>query len=249
MSIVILTAVFIAVTYLFGFLYAAISSYNKRYMIAAIGWTGFCVLGFVGVPFHELSHLVTALIFKHKITDVALFRPVKGKTDGNLGYVHHSYNKKSLYQQIGNFFIGAAPMLFGSIVLLILFYLSVPFNINNFVSKDALVLDFGHIVLGFGTKLVQFDFFSWLTVAVAFLICPHLGMSKADFKNTAAGVAFLIVLSCIFAFVTGIKRSILNVIYFDFIVRYIYILIIGLLISIFVMMISKICSINVSRRL
>jgi hypothetical protein len=61
------------------------------------------VTGVVGVPIHELSHATFALIFGHKIKSIKLFQ----KPDENevMGYVQHSYNQGSIYQQAGNFFI------------------------------------------------------------------------------------------------------------------------------------------------
>ncbi|MGO0807158.1 hypothetical protein ACTPEF_24675, partial [Clostridioides difficile] len=42
------------------------------------------------------------------------FRPIESKNDGILGYVSHSYKKDNLYQSIGNFFIGIAPIIGGT---------------------------------------------------------------------------------------------------------------------------------------
>ena len=71
--------------------------------------------GWLGCSVHELSHAFFALIFGHKITEIKLFAPSK---DGeSLGHVSHSYNKKSIYHKIGNFFIGISPLLAGGIVL------------------------------------------------------------------------------------------------------------------------------------
>ena len=71
--------------------------------------------GWFGCSVHELSHAFFALIFGHKITEIALFEP--NKNGESLGHVSHSYNKKSVYQKIGNFFIGIGPLLAGGIML------------------------------------------------------------------------------------------------------------------------------------
>lgn len=49
-----------------------------------------------------------------------LLRHFESRNDNVLGYVRHSYNKNSLYQTIGNFFISIAPLIFGIIVILTL---------------------------------------------------------------------------------------------------------------------------------
>ena len=90
------------------------------------GFNGILFTGILGTPLHELSHYVMCLIFKHNIVRVELFRPSSCKVDGVLGFVSHSFNKNSLYQQIGNFFIGIAPLVFGSIALIFSFKLLLP---------------------------------------------------------------------------------------------------------------------------
>ncbi|MGO0916500.1 hypothetical protein ACTPEM_26060, partial [Clostridioides difficile] len=42
---------------------------------------------------------------------------IESKNDGILGYVSHSYKKDNLYQSIGNFFIGIAPIIGGTIMI------------------------------------------------------------------------------------------------------------------------------------
>lgn len=242
MSLCILTAIFIAVTYLFGLLYTAISKANRRCLIAAVGWTGFCIFGAIGVPFHETAHLITAVIFNHSITDFSLFRPIKGKKDGKLGYVYHTYNKRSLYQCVGNFFIGTAPMIFGAGLLMFLLYGAVP----------EISADFKSIMLDFWKALGCLDSYAILTVFAAVFICPHIGMSGADFKNTGSGVLALLAVSIIVPYFihdqTDISYAVMIAVYYDFIIRYVYLLAVGLIIGLISLGVGKILTMRIDAK-
>ena len=88
-----------------GCLMAQIEKWNNRYIQKAFGWGGIILTGCIGTILHELSHLIMCLIFRHKVKQVKLFRPIQSKKDGVLGYVNHSFNPSSTYQKVGNFFI------------------------------------------------------------------------------------------------------------------------------------------------
>ena len=63
-----------------------------------------------------------AYYFKHKINDIKLFNT---KSD-TIGYVLHSYDSRSWYQQMGNFFIGVGPIIIGTLIVYLLFILLAP---------------------------------------------------------------------------------------------------------------------------
>ena len=99
-----------------------------RHLFAKImGYSGMIVLlvtGMVGIPVHELSHAAMCIVFGHKIEEMALYRP---NLSGEMpGYVCHAYNKRNWYHQIGNVFIGIAPIICGCGVLLLLMRWLVP---------------------------------------------------------------------------------------------------------------------------
>lgn len=73
------------------------------------------LFGWLGTTIHELGHVVFMLLFGHTIHKVEFFNP--DPASGRLGYVRHSYDARSIYQNIGNFFSGIGPILFGTLVI------------------------------------------------------------------------------------------------------------------------------------
>ncbi len=107
--------IFVVSIYVVGFI---ISIINKLfYKIAGTSKAVIYGTGIIGTPIHELSHALFCVIFLHKITEIKLFQI--NSEDGTLGYVKHAYNKKNIYHLIGNFFIGVAPILIGTIILIL----------------------------------------------------------------------------------------------------------------------------------
>ena len=80
-----------------------VAASNEKLTCRITGTQGYLVLfGWLGTPVHELGHALFALLFGHKITAIKLFSP--NPTAGTLGYISHTWNKKNLYQVMGNFF-------------------------------------------------------------------------------------------------------------------------------------------------
>jgi len=97
-----------------------------RFVSHRLGWRAVLVTGWIGVPVHEVSHLVAAVIFRHRIVGWSLFDP--DPTTGTLGYVRHAHTRPSLWQLAGNFFIGIAPLVGGAVVLAALLVWMVPLS-------------------------------------------------------------------------------------------------------------------------
>ncbi len=181
---------------------------SQRAFCALMGRKGYKILlvtGIVGTPVHELSHAIMCILFGHKIQAMRLYQP--NDEEGTLGYVHHSYNERSLYQKIGNFFIGIAPILGGSGVLFLLMHLLVP---EVFEELQVLLEGFASGFVDFAVK----DYFSlfgevlktlfdggnlsnglwWVFILLALMISSHMVLSGADIKNGLRGFLVLAVL-------------------------------------------------------
>ncbi len=96
----------------------------QRRLAERFGWKSVLWTGWLGTPIHELSHALMCVIFRHKIVDIALFEP--DQESGRLGYVRHASVRGNWFQELGNVFIGIAPLIGGSIALTILLWLFYP---------------------------------------------------------------------------------------------------------------------------
>ncbi len=84
-----------------------------RFVAHRWGWGGVLLTGWIGVPLHEFSHLISAKLFGHRVVDYRLFAP--DPATGTLGYVRHGPTRPTFYQRAGNFFIGVAPLVGGAL--------------------------------------------------------------------------------------------------------------------------------------
>ena len=98
----------------------ALERFGQRQLAQRFGWKSAMWTGWLGTPIHELSHVALCILFRHRIDEVALFEP--DEKSGRLGYVRHSYRSKSWFEELGNPFIAIAPLIGGSLVLLVLVY-------------------------------------------------------------------------------------------------------------------------------
>ena len=240
---------YIVITFVFGLVYKLVGTKNSMHIKHNFGWSGYCVLGSIGVTFHELSHLITSVLFGHKINEVRLFRPFKGSVDGTLGYVNHSWNNNSMYQKIGNFFIGTAPMFFGAGLLFIVLRIAYPSAFTDVTEISEIP---NSLMFAFSNMFNLSNLFTTWTLIVsliAIFICPYMHMSWSDIKGAASGAVALIITAFIISLASEIIPddvvSQTQVTMNTFVTYYIYSLILGLIVSI-VMMIC-LCLLSIIR--
>ena len=172
--------------------------------------------GFIGTPIHELSHALFCVIFRHKINEIKLFTI---GSDGTLGYVSHSYNRRNIYQRIGNFFIGVGPILgISAVILLIakLFLPDLPTEIlaqsQNYTPQAGILSAFE----GIANSLIAFFSYIgspkwWIFIAISMLLSLHMTLSKADLHGVADGLLFLLPLLLLIDTIIGLISP--NVLY------------------------------------
>ena len=152
-------------------------------------WTGW-----LGTPIHEMSHVLMCRLFRHRIHEVAFFEP--DEKSGRLGYVRHSCQKNNWFEELGNPFIAIAPLIGGSVVLLIMvhvFYGSLiadPSMVSESTASQSKsdLLDSVSNVLGsvfrpehFAT--LKFWIFNYLVLCVG----SHMAPSRSDYRGAGRG--------------------------------------------------------------
>ncbi|MDP2423331.1 MAG: hypothetical protein Q8M23_03200, partial [Bacteroidales bacterium] len=197
------------VFFIFGLILYFLARSTRRVYVNSAGTTLDIILtGWIGTPVHELGHALFCLLFLHKIEKIKLFDP--NPTDGSLGYVKHSYNKKNLYQRIGNFFIGVGPIMLGSAVLYATMYLLIPGIKNVFteIEKHGSAINnagFSNwqlifqsawssitIILGAITDPNNFGNWKfWLFIYISMSVASHMELSPSDLKSALGGFLIL----------------------------------------------------------
>jgi hypothetical protein len=168
----------------------------------------------IGTPVHEMGHVIFCILFLHKIRKVTLFNP--NSRDGSLGAVEHSYNTRNLYHQVGNFFIGAGPVIFGSLLIFLLSRWLLPLDspFYQYGSPDLTVLSADgaywvaflhglfHHFLSTVTALFSIEnaghWQFWLFLYLSLSISTHMELSPSDLRQMWSGLLVIIFLIFLF---------------------------------------------------
>ena len=204
---------------IFGFILYLLSSITRRIFAKTLGSkTEVYITGWIGTPIHELSHALFCLLFKHKINDIKLFNT---KSD-TIGYVLHSYDSRSWYQQMGNFFIGVGPIIIGTLIVYLLFILLAPELKNNVFeipiikykqvfSSDILSIFYYtisnifvytyNIFINIIKNVIEYSAFKnitfWIFLYLSVSIASHMELSPADISHASKGIIVIFALSLI----------------------------------------------------
>jgi hypothetical protein len=186
---------------LIGFLLGSLEKLSNTFLVRAFGPRGILLTAWIGTPIHELGHLIQCFIWGHRVTRVKLLQ--LNNPNSVLGYVEHQYNLNSVYQRVGNFFIGLGPIFSGIGSLILGMYLLVPqsyaafkIEIHQNISLERLDLNviknIGGAVIAIAKSLFTFHNLLnpsfWIFLVIAICISSHIGLSKADIQNSANGL-------------------------------------------------------------
>ncbi|MES9669952.1 hypothetical protein [Bacillus pseudomycoides] len=201
----------IGIIILVGFVLGYLESLTRTYWMRAFGRKGFLLTAWIGVPIHEFGHAFMCLLFRHQIIAIQLFPT--NTNNGYLGYVRHQYNQRSIYQRIGNFFIGIAPIFSGMITLVISMYYFVPQSYSLFINAlktnaqaasiniDTLQNIFLSSILLLKSLFTVSNLFNplfWLFLFIAICISTHIALSKPDIEGSLDGIITMFILLFLF---------------------------------------------------
>ena len=225
----------------FGIIIGEIQKISNRCIINVFGEKGLWVVHAIGTPIHELSHLLMCLLFGHKVKEIKLFRPIASKDDGVLGYVKSSSNSKSIYQNIGNFFIGSAPLFIGGLIIFLIFFLLLPESCKTILNSADLSVKF-IVTTIFSIDNIESVRF-WICILITIGISTSMSLSKEDIMISKRGALYLSILSYLVALIVvilGISTE--GIFQFLKLYNYIFIsiLLLGTISSIFTAVLFKI---------
>lgn len=163
---------------------------------------GVLITGAVGTPVHELAHALMAILFGMKVKKIAFYAP--DPVSNTLGYVDYSYYPARFSHKVGLVFVGLAPLIIGSYVVVVAFALSGLPNLHSFTGFNNLN-DIGGapfwrgLVTWMQSLLTSTDsLMSGAVLLVALMVGSHATPSRADLKGSMGGaVAVLALLMCL----------------------------------------------------
>ncbi|WP_205178312.1 hypothetical protein [Neobacillus cucumis] len=189
-----------------GFILGALERLSNSYLTRAFGPKGVMVTAWIGTPIHEIGHLIQCFIWGHRVSRVRLLQ--LNHPSGILGFVEHHYNPNSMYQQVGNFFIGLGPIFSGIGSLILGMYFLVPQSFLAFKTEVEQHIQFQQLDLTLlktfweSISIICKSLFTienlinplfWLFLIMAFSISSHIALSKADIKGSARGLSTIFI--------------------------------------------------------
>jgi hypothetical protein len=186
-----------------------LAGWVQRLAIATFGVTAYLLLfGWLGTTIHEIGHLIGALFFRVPISGFRPFAP--NLKTGQLGSLSVKPNYGSLYQAIGLFFVGIAPVVFGTLAIYLalyaLFHSQMPEMWRAIDRRTMLSGTGASSILSSGLAFLGFVFsprhlLDWRLYAflyVAFSIGSSISLSPSDISVARPGCLTLILLLFLF---------------------------------------------------
>ena len=179
-------------------------------LASRFGWSSVLWTGWLGTPVHELSHALFCLVFRHRINEIALFKP--DLKSGRLGYVDHSFTRGNWFEELGNFFIGIAPLIGGSVVLTALLWCFYPDAATEILSiargteavapEDSMVGIISDLTMSLIRTIAApanwLTWRFWIFMYLVLCVGGHMAPSASDYDGAGRGVTMvaIILIAC-----------------------------------------------------
>ena len=182
------------------------SNLYHRLMQRNTGKTGLLLTGLIGVPVHEMSHAIMAVLFGHKIHKIVFFR--YKESEPTLGWVEHSYNRFNFRQSVGLLYVAIAPIIFMPLLITVLLNnrdvlvgQSISTALYDWVltSRNAQLPDFMLAILTDAENIISSINTNNLGLfCLVGCLALHAAPSKADIKTVTQSFASLCGLGSLF---------------------------------------------------
>ena len=163
-----------------------VSAAIRRKLLVSVGWNLYLFLfAWLGTSVHECGHALFCLLFRHRITEMKLFSP--DRESGTLGYVAHQYDRGSLFQNIGNFFIGIGPIILGVAIISLAGFLLLGVNFSMLAGSRS----YDEII----SRLSAIKSPLWMIILfiyLSFSIGSSITLSPPDISSGFRGAFFLL---------------------------------------------------------
>lgn len=190
-------AIFLAPFVAFALVIHWFESITQRRLAERFGWHVVLWTGWLGAPVHELSHALMCLLFRHRVDEIALFEP--DQESGRLGYVRHSWRPESWFEEVGNLFIGMAPLLGGSIILAVLLWMFYPHAASAGIDAAKAGGDSGllieqtwRVATSIAGQILTMQNMGttrfWIFLYLVLCVGSHMAPSGSDYRGASRGV-------------------------------------------------------------
>ena len=142
----------------------------------------------------RLSHAIVCKIFRHRIDEIALFEP--DLKSGRLGFVRHSWNTGNWFEEVGNFFIGMAPLVGGSLALAGLLWFFFPDAAHDMISNsgkaDTMFASISSLFKELLSPRQMLSWKFWLFTYLVLCVASHMAPSLSDYEGASRGVRMVV---------------------------------------------------------
>lgn len=185
-------------------LLSQLSAHVARQAGRALGWGMYVLLfGWLGTLVHESGHAVAALLFGYPISKFRVLP--NGPYARQQGYIDIPQNESSPIKQIGFFFIGIAPILFGALLIYAAMLILFDQELRSFLANLRAATAVGTPARGFNLLIEQtltyslgllafvfqpahwLDWRFYLLLYIAFCIGSSIHLSPEDIRYSANG--------------------------------------------------------------